>query len=304
MKKVIYFLFIFLIIFLNSCNCNDYYSKDDSKKLDIHTNFTIDDNLDNVSNKTANVVILYGQSNTTGISYNECLKVTNNELYNKALIGYDNVYINYNCDNFLNTSNGFVNVKLGQGYPNCFGPEIGIAEELSDDFDNVFIIKYTYSATALRNQWLKGYHYRGSLYYSSISYTKKSLDYLISKGYSINILGICWMQGESDSFSNESNYYQDEISLIKYYRADLKKYSNSIKFVDAYILNNSNYWVYYERINSHKKQVEESSNLNYLVDTISIGLTTSNEPFDNPDLAHYDSLSMIELGKGFAMYLK
>ena len=39
--------------------------------------------------------------------------------------------------------------------------------------------------------------------------------------------------------------------------------------------------------------------MNRVIDTISEGLTCSNEPSDNPDIAHYDSLSEIKLGHLF-----
>lgn len=44
----------------------------------------------------------------------------------------------------------------------------------------------------------------------------------------------------------------------------------------------------------------EDSPLNRYFSTIDHGLTTLNEPYDEPDTAHYDSMSEIKLGRLFA----
>lgn len=68
--------------------------------------------------------------------------------------------------------------------------------------------------------------------------------------------------------------------------------------IDAYI-SSSGYWVDYKRINRAKQSICDSSNLNLCIDTIEEGLTFDKEPVNNPDLAHYDSLSEIKLGHLF-----
>ena len=42
------------------------------------------------------------------------------------------------------------------------------------------------------------------------------------------------------------------------------------------------------------------SHMNTVIDTIAEGLSTSNEPENEPDRAHYDALSEIKLGNLFA----
>ena len=75
---------------------------------------------------------------------------------------------------------------------------------------------------------------------------------------------------------------------------------DGIAFVDAYIAENPIYWIYYEYINASKRAVAEKSPMNVLVDTVAHGLICSEEPWENPDLAHYDSMSQIKLGHLFA----
>ena len=48
------------------------------------------------------------------------------------------------------------------------------------------------------------------------------------------------------------------------------------------------------------RAVAESSPLNILIDTIAEGLDTTQEPYDIPDIPHYDSLSELKLGNLFA----
>ena len=133
------------------------------------------------------------------------------------------------------------------------------------------------------------------------------MKYLLSKNYDAKIEGLCWMQGESDSFSEETseNYGVHLSNFIGDLRKDFSAYAatDGIAFVDAYIAASPAYWVYYEAVNRGKKEVAEQSPMNALVDTIAHGLTCSQEPEGTPDMAHYDSLSELKLGHLFAQEL-
>ena len=63
------------------------------------------------------------------------------------------------------------------------------------------------------------------------------------------------------------------------------------------------YWVYCDLVNESKRKVNENVPRTALVDTIAAGLTCNEEPEDNPDMAHYDSMSEIKLGHLFIEYL-
>jgi hypothetical protein len=112
------------------------------------------------------------------------------------------------------------------------------------------------------------------------------------------------MQGESDSFSvdNAKGYAKHLKNLIKDVREEFKPYASEdgIAFVDAYIAANPIYWVHYDLVNEAKKTVADLSDMNTVIDTVALGLTCSQEPVENPDLAHYDSLSELRLGAVFA----
>jgi hypothetical protein len=52
-------------------------------------------------------------------------------------------------------------------------------------------------------------------------------------------------------------------------------------------------------MNERKRKYAEE-NGHFFVDTVSAGLTTKNEPYENPDTAHYDCESTVRLGEMFA----
>ena len=276
--------------------------------LDNRITFHIEDTLPDGGGKEATVILLGGQSNASGCSLDEYLKRNvSPEKYAEYQNGYDNVYINYLAG--PNLSQGFVPCATLQGeLEGGFGPELGLAEKLHECYPDrtFFIIKCAWGGTNLYSQWLspssKGE--TGTLYRQFGAFVKTSMEYLISKNYDVTIEGMCWMQGESDSFLTESSegYGENLNRFIEDIRKKLAKYAapDGIAFVDAYIAENPSYWVYYEGVNRGKTEVAQRSPLNVLVDTIAAGLTCAGEPEGSPDMAHYDSLSEIKLGHLFA----
>ena len=274
--------------------------------------FKVNDTLPDGNGQKATVILLAGQSNASGCSRDEYLqKNVTAEQYAVYENGYDNVYINYFASG-TNISNGFVKCAAKQGeLGTCFGPELGMAEKLNELYPDqtFFIIKYAWGGTNLFEEWLspssKGK--TGELYQNFVAYVETSMRYLVSKNYDVEIAGMCWMQGESDSFSTKDagNYGTHLTNLLKDVRKEFSRYAaeEGIVFVDAYIADNPVYWVYCDMVNAEKQKVAAASSLNVLVDTISAGLSCASEPADTPDLAHYDSLSEILLGHLFIEHL-
>ena len=266
------------------------------------------DNLPNGKGKKATVILLAGQSNASGCSRDDYLKQkVSTEKYAEYQNGYDNVYINYIAG--TNISNGFVKCKTLQGeLEGCFGPELGMAEKLNEQRPDelFFIIKCAWGATDLFNAWLSPSSdgKTGQLYEDFVKFVKNNLKYLEDKNYDIEIEGMCWMQGESDSFTTENatNYEVHLSNFIKDIRRKFSRYSaqDGIAFVDACIADNPVYWVFCDLVNQSKKAVADSSEMNVLIDTNAQGLTCAEEPQPTPDMAHYDSLSQIKLGHLFA----
>ena len=270
--------------------------------------FTIEDTLSEVPGKKAKVILLAGQSNASGCSIDAYLeKNVSSEKYAEYKEGYDTIYINYYSSG-ENISNGFVKTSTNQGETDKnFGPEVGLAEKLQELYPNetFFILKFAWGATDLFSQWLSPSSdgATGYLYRNFVRYVKQNMKYLSSKGYEPVIEGLCWMQGESDSFSveNATNYEIHLKNFIADIRDDLSKYASEdgIAFVDASIADNPVYWVYCDLVNASKKAVAESSDSNVLIDTNAYGLACDKEPEESPDIPHYDSLSQIRLGNLF-----
>lgn len=273
--------------------------------------FTINDTLPDGNGKEAVVILLGGQSNASGCSLDEYLKRNvSEEKYAQYQSGFDNVYINFLSG--ANMSQAFVKCTSFQGeLAGGFGPELGLAEKLNELYPDktFFIIKCAWGGTNLFEQWLSpsSSGRTGTLYRHFVAYVNTSLEYLKSKNYDVKIEGMCWMQGESDSFSVEAStgYAEHLYNFIADIRKEFADYAaeDGIAFVDAYIAASPAYWVYYEAVNRGKFEVATQSSLNALVDTIAAGLTCSAEPEGTPDMAHYDSMSEIKLGHLFGEQL-
>ena len=269
--------------------------------------YTVADSLPDGEGKKATVILLAGQSNASGCSIDEYLKSNvSPEKYAEYEAGYDNVYINYYASG-ANRSDEFVKCSVRQGEAGgYFGPELGLAERLHESYPDrmFFIIKFAWGGTSLSEKWLSpsSIGKTGTLYKHFISYTRASMEYLISKNYDVEIEGMCWMQGESDSFSVEDGTkYESRLKACLFdVRLALRKYAgkDGIGFVDAYIADNPIFWVYCQLVNQSKTKVAESSDLNVIIETRD--LITTTEPYDTPDVPHYDSMSEIELGRRFA----
>ena len=301
-KKIILIAAVAIVLIALGCFLGIYIS---SKN---RITFTVNDTLPDGNGKSARIILLGGQSNASGCSLDEYLqKNVTEEKYAEYQNGYDNVYINYLSG--LNRSNEFVKCATLQGeIQGSFGPELGLAEKLNELYPNetFFIIKCAWGGSNLYEQWLSptSAGKTGRFYKEFVAFAEASVKYLISKNYDVKIEGMCWMQGESDSFMIESSteYGKHLENFIKDIRKEFSEYAadDGIAFIDAYIAANPMFWVYYESVNLGKTNVAKLSTMNELVDTISAGLDCSKEPEGAPDIPHYDALSEIKLGHLFA----
>ena len=276
---------------------------------DSQIHFTINDTLADGQGKKATVILLGGQSNASGCSLDEYLKKNvSSEKYAEYDAGYDNVYINYFVTG-NNESKAFVKCGTRQGeQATCFGPELGLAEKLHEMYPDemFFIVKYAWGGTDLHTKWLSpsSLGKTGDLYKHFVKFVETSVQYLKSKNYDVEIVGMCWMQGESDSFSvQHATAYENRLrNFIKDVRKEFARYAadDGIAFVDAAIAQNPVFWVYCDLVNQSKMTVAEESTLNVLIDTNAQGLICTEEPVEQPDIPHYDSMSQIKLGNLFA----
>ena len=284
---------------LSSCENRDYY------KIDMNTDYKHTSNLEDGNGNKTKVVLLLGQSNASGCSYNDYLqKNISEEEYQTFENGFENVLINYCIDNQAVSSDGdFKNVDLACAYEGRFGPELGIADILNDNLNNekVFILKYTMSGYSLNYHWLYNQK-KAWIYDACIEFVNKYMGELEKFNYDPQISAICWMQGESDTTYEKANrYYKNQKAFVSYLREDLKDYASNdgIYFIDAGISNSPYCEPAYPIINEAKEKFSTLSPLNIYFSTIDMGLTIDKEPEGNPDWGHYDSLSELALGRRF-----
>lgn len=256
--------------------------------------YRIGDTLPEGNGESVKVVLLSGQSNAAGCSFFEYLQDYPD--IERLSHGFDNVLMNFYDAASDRTTNGFVPTDGHKGWINdCFGPELGIADALSSAFpeEKIFIIKFTYSGAALENCMAPG---KGVFYFQLVKFIRKSLFYLQKKNYVPEIVGFCWMQGESDAMLAPDRYKANMTSLVTALRNDIAR---DLVIVDAAIADNPVYWVNPDVVNAAKRQLSEELADYVFIDTNAAGLTTDKEPVGNPDRAHYDALSELKLGHLF-----
>ena len=269
------------------------------------------------------VIVLAGQSNSVGQSFSHHLS---DEDLNKYKNGFENVKINYQINPYSTTetkhiSDGFVNVKIGQGkgvdwskYPNgCLGPELGIAEYLSTVYpdEEFYIIKSATGGTTLHDRWYStsSLEYLGkttfednNLYVNMLEFVDDSME-LLKEEYDPEIFSLCWMQGENDA----KDYYADYEVLWTNFVNDLKaewgakEYlsENGLSVIDAGI---TNYWTNFDLINATKEKCAAMSSKQHYIDVVMDADITAFK--DNTDFAHLDAYAMLKLGKEFGKKLE
>ena len=107
------------------------------------------------------------------------------------------------------------------------------------------------------------------------------------------------MQGEADAIEADhaASYVELYDKLLSDFRGRFGSYLADCVYVDAGI---SEIWAYYRQVNQAKRDYADRFDDCRFLDTVGAGLTTRNEPVGAPDIYHYDSDSVIRLGRMFA----
>lgn len=264
--------------------------------------------------KNARIIILAGQSNAVGVGHVKCLsKHFSEEKIKEYHDGYENIQINYNSHD--KKSNGFVKTTVGctEVTKNTVGPEVGIAERLTELYPNeeLFIVKCAFGGANLYHDWLSPSSREkiekdneevsrlGWCYDELIKILDESITVLKGRGYAPKICSFCWMQGESDAMTPDhvEEYTENYSNMLADLKSSFKEYMDDCVYIDAGI---SEVWTHYKRINELKQEYAKAHKNCRYIDTVAYGLTTANEPEEEPDIAHYDSDCTIKLGRLFA----
>jgi len=229
------------------------------------------------------VYILVGQSNMSG---------TNNPLVNQLPASLQdtlpNVLIKVGGDNVYN----WQTLRPGLGsQPTNFGPEITFGHDAATYFngDKIALIKYSYGGTTLNEDWrppsVGGT--TGWLYKNLIRDLNIYLDTL-AKNYTVQIMGMCWMQGEYDARDNGRafNYQANLTGFISDIRAvlNLPKLPFAIGMIDI-----SDPWPFNAIVRQAEINVAKSTYATSVFDTHGLGT----------DGTHYNTQGQIELGHFF-----
>lgn len=280
--------------------------------------------------KKATVLILAGQSNAVGVGHAVYLpRHFSPEKVAEFEAGYPLVRINYFSHD--KRSGGFVPTGLNcaELTKNTLGPEVGMAEYLHGRYpeEEFFIVKCAVGGTSLWRDWFspscgdgydptsfadqvecvaeainQGLPLRPSWNYNElIKITRESLATLTEWGYEPEIRGFCWMQGENDACDPATTgpYAGRFAAMIGDFSEAFAPYTKNMTVVDAAI---SEVWPMYREMNAMKADYAATHGGVY-VDTIAHGLTTAHEPEGAVDIYHYDSGSVVELGRLFASAL-
>lgn len=278
--------------------------------------------------KEAVVIILAGQSNAVGVGHTAYLpRHFSPDKVAELRAGYPRVQINYHSHD--KKSGGFVPVTLGctERTKDTLGPEVGLAERLTacHPEQEYFIIKCAVGATSLWRDWLSpssGGDYdpearaqspeaavdalmsgkplaAGWCYNELVRLTQESLDALTARGYAPHIRGFCWMQGEADAelLAHTERYGERYGNLLRDFTARFGAYMEGCVFADGGI---SEVWPLYREMNAVKADLAAARDDCVYIDTVAHGLTTGKEPEGEVDIFHYDSDSVVALGRLFA----
>ena len=277
----------------------------------------------------AEIIILAGQSNAVGVGHTKYLKDHfDAPIIKKFYNGYDSVLINYYSH--AKKSDGFVPVTVNctEVAKDTLGPEVGIAKYLFDHYPDrkFYIVKFAVGGVNLNYDWLsqssgapysnnasvnevpnlleslaKGQRPSAGWCYNGLKdLLHQSIDLLEKQGLDPKIKAFFWMQGESDACEKQHviEYIRRYDNLLSDLNLEFKDYFDNCVYVDAGI---SNTWQFYDQMNKQKAAYAKDKGYKF-IDTIANGLTTTREPIECPDVAHYDCDSTVKLGELFAKY--
>lgn len=275
----------------------------------------------------AKVILLSGQSNAVGVGHTKYLsKHYDRDTVDQIQKGYEAVSIRYVSHDIKNQ--GFEPVAIGQTEKKggTLGPEIGIARKLTELWPNekFFIIKCAFGGSDMHIGWRSpssgvpydrdaavvldravhdaAYRFEGWCYHEQIAILDEGFAQLQAMGYEPEVIAFCWMQGESDTALAE----RAEPYIFRYdcMLGDLRnRYAGAFQncvYIDAGI---SDIWKNYQVMNQRKKAYADQNGHRF-IDTLAAGLTTRNEPEEQPDIYHYDLNSTVRLGELFVEELR
>ncbi len=168
------------------------------------------------SEKTANIILITGQSNAAGIA-----KIS--DVFQPNFNALDSV--KYACAGDSNLSLSGGEIMTLKEYLNSVqkhhGLELGLGENLQSlsGMSDIFIIKYAWGGSWI-DLWQKTsstiFEGKSNLYNNAISFLNTKVKEIETHGYSkFNFKGLIWFQGESDGITTaRANIYGDKLNAV------------------------------------------------------------------------------------------
>ena len=188
--------------------------------------------------KTIDMYLVAGQSNAAGYTKTESIPA--DKMKNVYQVGFDKVFYYGNADSH-SVYNFSTQVRLGLGWTaSHFGPEIGMAEMITKySGKQSIIVKCAYGGSGLVDNTSSQSHSYGNWtspsminpatahatktgynYNQFIQRISEAVEHYESEGYTINLKGTFWMQGEAEMGMASQTYATALTALINDLRED------------------------------------------------------------------------------------
>lgn len=325
MKKTLSFLFIsmLIIIIVTFSACSESHGtltqtqSTSVKTTETESKTLSESETEPETEKVAKVILLAGQSNAAGSTFRNYLETRYVEEYSKDRLakvdaGYQNVLIRYSVNPLdpgqgpKNENEDFEPVTFGSGNKSedynpewgpSFGPEIGIAEYLSETYpdETFYIIKCATSGSSMYSRWNPDQlSEENNLASQMLSFVESALVSLENQGLKPEIVTFCWMQGETDAATR-----YDYTSYISWFNklTDMvvalgRQPEGGMTVADAGIVL---YRPYANEINELKKANADASDFRFFIDTTDLDIRRYEDEFPG----HFECYPMIVLGRRF-----
>ncbi len=278
--------------------------------------------------KEFDMYLIGGQSNAVGFTRIEDYYSIDAQYQNIWYAGgvepkYDTGACYY--DNFGSFDEYYHLVEVGYGKDLSYiGPEYGMAQVLNEKYGGetkAFFYKYAAGGTAVRNvthnagnwyprsQWpadmVTEGNYTGFLYREFVNNFRNVYNTLVAEGYTVNVRGMVWMQGESD-LGSHNEYKTLMTHFIADIRADVVEITGDASLATMPFVMGKIALNYYEYANPdvppmnavQEALANEITNV-YTVETLGLSMVNEQGEIVGSDRHHFNQADMVTLGKRF-----
>ena len=170
-----------------------------------------------------------------------------------------------------------------------FGPEVSFAHAMAKSFpdDDIRLVKYAASGTALYNDWAPT---NGPQYRTFITTAKAALADLDANKVVYSVSGMLWLQGESDAGEKQGEEYEKNLTaFITHMRSIFT--TPEMPFIIARVRDHYGKGAQANMVRDAQERLAQTMRRVAWFDTDDCSMVNA---------GHYDSAGLIEIGKRFA----